>query len=326
MDFLLQIEIPKPLSTIAHHNKVMLTGSCFTEHMSTRMQQIKMQVLSNPNGILFNPLSVVQSLERIIQQHQYHVNDVFLWNELYQSWDYHSDFAAVQPEQAVAKMNHSIQSAHAFLKSADWLIITVGSAYQYFDQRSQPPIPVANCHRAPGTWFEKRLLAIDTITAAMQQLIAQLQIFNPALQIIFTVSPVRHSRDGIIQNNRSKARLLEAIHTIVENNAHCYYFPAYELAIDVLRDYRFYDIDLVHPNYACTQYIWEQFCQHYMSSETLHTAQLMKDIHTAFQHRIRYPNTEAHQKFKQQYLTKIQQLQQAYPYVDFSNELVHFTT
>lgn len=326
MDLLLPIDIPKPTETIAHHNKIMLTGSCFTEHMSTRMQQIKMQVHSNPNGILFNPLSVVQSLERIMQQHQYSTHDLFYLHELYQSWDYHSDFAAVQPEQAVAKMNHSIQSAHTFLKSAHWLIITVGSAYQYYDQRSQPPIPVANCHRAPGTWFEKRLLAIDTIIQALQGLLAQLQTFNPALQIIFTVSPVRHSRDGIIQNNRSKARLLEAIHTLVENNPHCNYFPAYELAIDVLRDYRFYDIDLVHPNYACTQYIWEQFCQHYLSPAAQHTAQLMKDIHSAYQHKIRFPDTQAHQKFKEQYLSKIQQLQQTYPYVDFSNELLYFSS
>lgn len=324
MDLLLPIDIPKPLHAVEHHHRVMLIGSCFTEHMSARMQQAKMEVLSNPNGILFNPLSVVQALQNIMERHTYTATDLFYLNEIYQSWDYHSDYAAMQAAEAVAKMNASIQNGYTFLKNADWLIITVGSSYQYYDKRSFPPAPVANCHRAPGAWFEKRLLSIDVITSALQSLVQQLQLFNPSLQIVFTVSPVRHSRDGVIQNNRSKARLLEAVHQIVETNEASYYFPAYELAVDVLRDYRYYDIDMVHPNYACTQYIWEQFCQHYFSANSLQIAKQMKEIHTAFHHRTRFPDTQAHAAFKSNYTAKIEQLEKAYPYVDFQAEKLYF--
>lgn len=293
--------------------------------MSTRLTQSKWQTLTNPNGILFNPLSVTDALSSYIEDRRYAQESLFYLNELWQHWDFHSRFSNVDQASALKEMNQSISDAHRFLKTADWLIITLGSAYQYFHRHdSEINLPVANCHRAPGQWFEKRLLKTDDIIQNLQQSIERLQQFNPSLKIIFTISPVRHIRDGVIENNRSKARLLEAVHTITETHAGCFYFPAYELAIDVLRDYRFYDIDMVHPNYACTQYIWEQFTSICMSADAKEAMIFMKDITTAFQHRTRFPDTMAHQQFLTTYGRKVQLLKERYPYADLQAEQCYF--
>ncbi len=325
MQLQLPIHIPSPTPLIEHRDRILLTGSCFTEHMSGRLAQAKWQTLANPNGILFNPLSVADALVSYIEQRVYTEDSLFYLNELWQHWDFHSRFSNVDKAAALEDINRSISDAHRFLESADWLIITLGSAYQYFDRHTDSrEIPVANCHRAPGQWFEKRLLGTDVITRALQKTIEALRQFNPSLKIMFTISPVRHIRDGIIENNRSKARLLEAVHTLTEQNGACFYFPAYELAIDVLRDYRFYDIDMVHPNYACTQYIWEQFTDACMSEKAREIMMLMKDITTAFQHRTRFPDTRAHQQFLGAYSRKTAALVQAYPYVDLEAERAYF--
>lgn len=325
MQLQLPIHIPSPTPLIEHRDRILLTGSCFTEHMSGRLAQAKWQTLANPNGILFNPLSVADALVSYIEHRVYTENSLFYLNELWQHWDFHSRFSNVDKAAALEDMNRSISSAHRFLESADWLIVTLGSAYQYFDRHTgSMEIPVANCHRAPGQWFKKRLLGTDVIIQALQKTIEALRQFNPSLKIMFTISPVRHIRDGIIENNRSKARLLEAVHTLTEQNGACFYFPAYELAIDVLRDYRFYDIDMVHPNYACTQYIWEQFTDTCMSEKAREIMMLMKDITTAFQHRTRFPDTRAHQQFLGTYSRKTAALVQAYPYVDLEAERAYF--
>lgn len=324
MNFMLPIQIAPPATKIEHQHPIVLMGSCFTEHMSKRLEQSKFRTVSNPFGILFNPISVVQNLRKIIQKESYTTADLFHLNELWNSWDHHSDFSHFNAEDALAKINSTIASTHQFLQQSEWLIITLGSSFQYFLTQEPKNYAVANCHRAPSAWFDKRLLSIATITDHLQQVIAELKVFNPRLKIIFTISPVRHIRDGVVENNRSKARLLEAVHQLVDDNAHCFYFPAYELAIDVLRDYRFYDVDMVHPNYACTQFIWEHFVASYFSDECKTTADAMKEIATAFAHRTRFPETEAHQKFLLKYVQKIQILQKQYSYLDFSDELQYF--
>lgn len=324
MQFQLPISIKSPDSLIEHHHKVLLVGSCFTEHMSDRLALAKWQSLANPNGILFNPLSVADALESYIDSRRYDTSELFYLNELWQHWDFHSRFSHIDQQAAVDGMNASIKAAHNFIHDADWLIITLGSSYQYFDQHQDAIVPVANCHRAPGQWFEKRLLTIDVIVTALQQSIDKLKAVNPKIKVLFTISPVRHIRDGVVENNRSKARLLEAVHTLVDQNADAHYFPAYELAIDVLRDYRFYDIDMVHPNYACTEYIWEQFVQHNMSEQAQALTKVMKEITTAFQHRTRFPETEAHKKFLLKYKARVEELSQQYSYTNWQEELNYF--
>lgn len=322
MKFQLDIRIPQPDQLISYKNKILLIGSCFTEHMSDRLAQRKFDVCSNPHGILFNPLSVSDSLLRYLTGEHYTGEDLFYLNELWNSWDHHTRFSDIDRQAALFKINSSLEQAQRHLKEADWIIITLGSAFQYY--LTETGKPVANNHRAPGQWFEKRLLNIDTIVDSLQERFTLIRNTNPEVKFLLTISPVRHIRDGVIENNRSKARLLEAVHQLCTTKG-VYYFPAYELVVDVLRDYRFYDIDMVHPNFAATQYVWEQFAANYFSNETREMMDQIEEIGIARQHRTRFPETEAHKNFLQKYLERSRDLQQRMPMLDFSEELRYFS-
>lgn len=323
MDFMLHINIPSPEKKISYQDKICITGSCFTEHIGGRLQQYKFDVLQNPNGILFDPLSVCGSLKSYIQNQQHQNGDLFYLNELWQSWQHHSVLSGVDKDQVLQRINHSLQEAHDFLKQSDWLIITLGSSYHY--RLADTGTPVANCHRAPAQWFKKHLLDIDEIIREFRESINQLYRFNNQIKIVFTVSPVRHIRDGVVENNRSKARLIEAVHELVSSDERMYYFPAYELVIDVLRDYRFYDIDLVHPNYAATEFVFEKFAGHFLHSDTLELMKEIKKVMAAYHHKPFQSTTSAHQQFLQTYLKKIQQLKKEHPHIDFKKEILYFS-
>lgn len=315
MQFQLPIHIKPPAAPILFGDRIMLIGSCFTEHMARQLRQHGFPVLENPNGILFNPQSVARSLNSYLRPA---TPELFCLHELWHSWDYHSLYSHQQKEKAQAGMERSQQTAGTFLKSAQWLIITLGSAYQYFLKENKQP--VANNHRAPGQWFEKKLLEIDFIKNNLSDILQALMSENPALKIIFTISPVRHSRDGIVANNRSKARLLEAVHQLCEQSDSFYYFPAYELVIDVLRDYRFYDLDLVHPNFAATQFVWEQFQKHCIETKAHAPMQEIKEVFTGLQHRPRFPETEAHKRFESRLKEQQAALSERYPWLQWPVE------
>lgn len=322
MEFMLNINIPSPKKKISYQDKICITGSCFTEHIGDRLHQYKFSVLQNPNGILFDPLSVCSSLKSYIHNQHYQPEELFYLNELWQSWQHHSIFSGVDKDQVIQRINRSRQEAHDFLKQADWLIITLGSSFYY--RLAATGQPVANCHRAPAQWFKKHLLGIDEIVTELQESVSQLYRFNNTINIIFTVSPVRHIRDGVVENNRSKARLIEAVHQLVSKGERMYYFPAYELVIDVLRDYRFYDIDLVHPNYAATEFVFEKFAGHFLHPDAIELMKEIKKVMAAYHHKPFQSTTLAHQQFLQTYLKKIQQLEQKHPYIDFQRELNYF--
>ena len=324
MDLMLNFNAPKADKEINHRHKILSVGSCFTEHIGNALKDLKFSVLQNPNGILFDPVSVCQSLTSYIYQQQYSEKDFFQLNELWHSWQHHSRFSHTDLSTAVQNINQSQTEAHQFLKEADWLIITLGSSFSY-RLVNHSFAPVANCHRAPAQWFKKHLLGIDEMIAGLDNAIHQVFHFNPKVNIIFTISPVRHIRDGVIENNRSKARLVEVVHHLVNKFNRLYYFPSYEIVIDVLRDYRFYDIDMVHPNYLATEYVLQQFMQAYMSSETIALNKELKSISIARRHRSAHPQTKANQKFLESQLQKVGQLQQQHPYLDLADEAAYFS-
>jgi len=335
MDFQLPITIPAPATPINYREPVMLTGSCFTEHIGNSLQELKFDVLQNPNGILFDPASVAHSLVTYIQNKQYTADDLFYLNEVWQSWHYHSRFSHVDQAMALDQINASQQRAHTFLQKAQWLIITLGSSFSYrlteqaitsLDRQAgrETSMPVANCHRAPGQWFRKHLMTIEETNTVLDNSLYQLFKFNPSLRVIFTVSPVRHIRDGVIDNNRSKARLIEVVHHLVNKFDRLYYFPAYELVIDVLRDYRFYDVDMVHPNYPATSFVLEHFMKHYTDAEAQQIAAEVQKIVIARKHKAFHPATEAHQRFLRAHLDKAKELQQKYPFLDLQEEIGYF--
>jgi len=329
MEFQLPFTIPPAAFRIVHPDAVILSGSCFSEHIGSRLTTGKFPLISNPHGILFNPASLASGLEACVNGKVYNDDDIFLLNGVWNSWDFHSAYSAVDMNTALSRMNASVEEAGNMIKTARCLIITFGSAYQYFlkaeytgDNKS---CAVSNCHKAPGQWFDKQMLETVAMLEQWTDLVQKLHYVNPRLQIIFTVSPVRHYRDGLAENNRSKGRLLELAHTLSEQYGHCHYFPAYELVQDVLRDYRFFDADMVHPNAQAVQYVWERFSETYMSQETRQLLKRLQEVTLAMRHTERFPGTESSRKFREGMLKKVIQLKQDFPFLYLEREQEHFS-
>jgi hypothetical protein len=274
--------------------------------------------MQNSHGVLFNPLSVCKALDDLVENKKYTADDLFLLNEYYHSWFFHSDFSCLDAQESLQKINDSISAQHQFLKEADAVFITLGSSYAYYllDEN----IYVNNNHRAPMNHFRKDLLSIEVMTNALIAMQEKLKAFNPKLKFVYTVSPVRHSRDGVIENNRSKARLLETVHSLPNQ----YYFPSYELVIDVLRDYRFYDIDLVHPNYPATAYVWEQFKIHCIEPNCFPLMKKLEQLHKAKNHKPKDTQSQAHQQFLKDHLQLCNELKTTFPYLHLEEEMNHF--
>jgi hypothetical protein len=321
MDFHLEFS-PKPFDVkINHQQNLLLIGSCFTEQIGTKLSNHKFSVLDNPNGILFNPVSISKSISSYIDNIQYNQSDLFYQNECWNSWEHHSRFSKPGVAECLADINESQTKAHHFLKKADWLLITLGSAFVYELDNKEV---VANCHKVPTDKFVKRLLTAADVFTDLQKTIDKIVAFTPALKIIFTISPVRHLRDGFVENNRSKATLIQVVHQLIEKNNNCFYFPAYELIIDDLRDYRFFAEDMVHPNYAATNYVWEKFIATCIDEPS---QQLMKEIAVivaAKNHKPFNPTSEQHKKFLQTNLEKVKKLQQQFPYLHLKEEETFF--
>lgn len=329
MDFMSAINIEKLPDAIRYQNKIMLVGSCFTEHIGNALAMHKFDVMQNPHGILFGPPAVRHSLIAYVENKKYTEQDLFYLNEVWSSWHHHSRFSGMDKSDVLQNINNHVERAHHFLKNTDWLMITLGSAFSYVITQNNPEkekhdLHVANCHRAPAQWFYKKLLSVEEIIAAMDNIYHRLRNFNPNIKILFTVSPVRHLRDGVVENNRSKARLIEVVHHMVEKFPGVHYFPAYELVIDVLRDYRFYDIDLAHPNYAATEFVLEKFVEHCIDAPSREIMQQVKQIATARKHKSFQPQTKAHKQFMQAHYTKAKALADQYPFLNMNEELEYF--
>ena len=331
MDFHLEFT-PKAFATkINHQHKLLLIGSCFTENIGTKLKQHKFLVLENPNGILFNPISITKSIASYIENKEYTEADLFYQNESWNSWQHHSRFSYPGKEQCLQAINQSQQQAHSFLKDTDWVLITLGSAFTYNLRTSADATTatmegdvVANCHKVPTDKFNKKLLGLDQVVTALHEMLDKLVAFNPTVKIIFTISPVRHLRDGFIENNRSKATLIQAVHSLAEKQENIFYFPAYELIIDDLRDYRFYAEDLVHPNYAATNYVWDKFVATCIDEPSQKLMKEINIINAAKSHKPFNPTSHQHKNFLQNNLERVNQLNKQYPYINFEEERIYF--
>ena len=322
MQFQIPIYIPAIEPGITYRDKILLVGSCFTEHIGNYLKQVKFDTLQNPNGILFDPVSVCESLISYMDNDKYAADDLFYLNEAWHSWKHHSRFSAVHKEDSLRMINDSQEEAHGFLKECDWLMITLGSAFSY--KLLKDNLYVANCHKAPAQDFEKHLNTIEEIVTAFDTMLYRLFLFNPHVRVLFTISPVRHLRDGVVENNRSKARLIEAVHHLVNKFGRLHYFPAYELVIDVLRDYRFYDIDMAHPNYPATQFVLEKFAENLMDKGTQELMETIRKIMIARNHKPFNPSSSQHKSFLENYYRQTLVLSKQYPFMDFKDELNYF--
>ena len=321
MDFRIEFNPPVLKEKIDITDKILLVGSCFTEHMHDFLHKSKFQVLQNPHGVLFNPISIFEAITTYIQNKQINESDLFMHLGLWKNWTFHSGFARTDKSITLNSLNASIQKGHTFLNNANFLFITLGSAFVYTLSNGKV---VANCHKQPADTFSKRLLEPAEIIDSFSLMFNELKQVNPALRIIFTVSPVRHLKDGFIQNNRSKAVLMYAIDRITTLFPEIIYFPAYELVIDDLRDYRFFAEDMVHPNYQATRYVWEKFKQSSLNGRSREVLKEIDALNSAANHVIMHPGSEEHQKFVEKFKFLTESLALRFPMLDFSNEFEYF--
>ncbi|HHB77838.1 MAG TPA: GSCFA domain protein [Saprospiraceae bacterium] len=303
---------------IQHQSGVCLIGSCFSEHIGHKLDKAKFKVLQNPFGILYNPFSIAKSLQRIITNRPFTQDDLVAHNGLWVSFEHHSRFSDVSRELALKKMNQSLENAHHFLKSAKVIFISLGTAKVYRLKSTKKT--VANCHKFPATSFDHSLSEKKEIVAVLAQALQALQTFNPGLNVLFTVSPVRHLKDGFVENQRSKSTLLLAVAKLQEQFTGVDYFPSYEIMLDDLRDYRFYESDLVHPNPLAVDYIFDFFGRTYFDKSTTQLIRHISKIQDAVNHRPFHPASQAYQVFLTQTIQKIATLQAQHPFLDFRKE------
>ena len=265
MRFRTEIPTPKYPFDINYQDKLMLLGSCFSDHIGNFFQEMHFDTLSNPFGTLFNPVSIANALKMCINPELFNEQYIDFFNEKWISYAHHGKFSHPDKETFLQNIRQNLDKAHDFLSSANYLFITFGTAYCY--RLIEQDLIVANCHKIPANQFEKQLLTIEQIVGLYQDLLEQLRQFNPKLKIIFTVSPVRHLADGFHENQISKSILHISVNQLIDNS-NTFYFPSYEMVQDDLRDYRFYAADLCHPSDAAVTYIREKLTEAFFTPET----------------------------------------------------------
>ncbi len=305
---------PKKLDfEINHSHKIALIGSCFAQNIGELLHENKFNSLLNPNGIIFNPKTILDLTQKSISNTNYNKSTLLKHNNLFYSFLHHSyinEISEIGLEKKINAINHNTFN---YLKDADFLILTFGSAFAYYHK--QLNIYVANCHKQHTDLFEKRLLKLDELVKDYLQLIYQLQTINPKLKIIFTISPVKYLKDGVEENFISKSTLRLAINEIIHQTKNCFYFAAYELITDDLRDYRFYKEDLAHPNQQAIDYVWQKFSDTYFSNQTQELNKQLEKLNLAIHHRVLSPDKQELIKH-QNYILKLREdISTKYPYI-----------
>ena len=316
MQFTTKIPVQKSSFPIDYDSKIMLLGSCFAENMGDKFAYFKFQSTTNPFGIIFNAVSLEKLIRRAVENRTFTENDIFFHNDLWHCYEVHSELSNSDKDAFLESLNNIIRSTNKQLNNATHIIITLGTSWVYRNIESNEI--VANCHKVPQKQFTKELLSIHQIEESLQSIISLIHSVNPNCNFIFTVSPVRHIKDGFVENTLSKAHLVAAIHkTFSKHTSPITYFPSYEIMMDELRDYRFYSEDMLHPNQTAIDYIWIQFFKNYVSESVFGLMNEICSIQKGLQHRPFNPNTESHQKFLNQLDLKIKKIQNQYPFIKF---------
>lgn len=300
-----------------YKSRVFLFGSCFSENIGEKFNYFKFQSAQNPFGILFHPFAIENLITNAINEKEYTNEDVFFHNELWHSYDTHSKLSASSKEVLLNELNKQVKLTYKNITESTHIIITIGTAWVYRHIASD--YIVANCHKVPQKHFLKELLSVDDVFNSLQSITSLLKSVNNEVSIIFTISPVRHLKDGFVENTQSKAHLISAIHSFLAQPSvsKCYYFPSYEIMLDELRDYRFYEEDMLHPNKTAIDYIWEKFKNVWIAKETFTTLQEVEQIQKDLAHKPFYPNSEKHKQFLQKLEAKKKQLQEKFSYIIF---------
>ena len=313
----LQTQIPLKKETrnaIDYNSKVLLLGSCFSENIGDKLSYYKFQSLQNPFGILFHPKAIENLITNAINEKEYSEKDLTFQNERWHCFDAHSSLSAADKNELLNNLNSTISSTKKQLEEATHIVITLGTSWVY--RFIETDKIVANCHKIPQKKFLKELLSVDEISESLEAILVLLKSINKNIQILFTVSPVRHLKDGFIENTQSKAHLISAIHNIL-NGGYAFYFPSYEIMMDELRDYRFYAEDMIHPNKTAINYIWEKFVASWFSEDTLLTMKEVDVIQKGLSHRPFNENSIQHHQFLKNLEVKKETLKVQFPFINF---------
>lgn len=314
------VDLPTDLPEVTHRRPILLMGSCFAEHIGRRLEEYKFRVERNPYGILYNPLSMAQALDELRLGVAYDASRLFFHNDLWHSAMHHGSFSRPTAEETLQTIGRRQNSAREVLESSPLLMLTLGTAHVY--ERVDTGQVVGNCHRLPARCFGRRLISVSEATERLVATLEPLLSKNPDVQVLMTVSPIRHVGDGLHANQLSKSTLLLAVEALT----HAFpgrigYFPAYELLMDELRDYRFYADDLVHPSALAVEWVWSKFVEACMSPDTRAVLKELDGLKADLGHRPFRPQGDAYRAFVHQILLNIERLQRKYPTFDFQNEI-----
>lgn len=315
MHFTTKVPVKSYEYPINYSSKLLLLGSCFAENIGEKFDYFKFQTTTNPFGIIFNPVSIEKLVKRAVNRKVFTDADVFFHNDLWHSYDVHSGCSHSDKEILLKQLNAAVEVMYRQIVEASHILITYGTSWVYRLKATNEI--VANCHKVPQNEFTKEILSPETTAQSIQNTMNLIRQINPEVMFIFTISPVRHTKDGFPENQRSKAHLIAAVHATVLDNTKSNYFPSYEIMMDELRDYRFYADDMLHPSQKAIDYIWIRFFENYINADCFDTMQEVCNIQKGLAHRPFNPETKQHQHFLETLNQKIIRLQSQFPHFQF---------
>lgn len=314
MEFRTQVPIETYDHPIDYNSQIVSLGSCFADNIGQKFAYYNFRNTVNPFGIVFHPAAIEKIIDAAIDQKTFTESDVFEHNGRWNCFIAHSDLSDPDRELVIDRLNFAASQTLSALQSASHVVVTLGTAWAYKNLESGQF--VANCHKVPQNQFAKELLSSEAITSTLSRIVARLQLINPQVRILFTVSPVRHIKDGFVENQRSKAHLIAAVHNAVMFST-ASYFPSYEIMMDDLRDYRFYAADMLHPNQIAIDYIWERFSAAFFDAGTIAVISEVAQIRRSLEHRAFNPESDQHKLFTEKLQQRIVRLQADYPHMQF---------
>jgi hypothetical protein len=315
----LQTQVPIVSSPypIGYHSEILLLGSCFANHIGSKLAHHKFKTTLNPFGILFHPVSIANLVVRVLKDQKFTEEDLFLHQEQWHSFEVHSELSRSSKVELLHTLNKQLELFKQKISSGTHLILTLGTSWGY-EQKANGKW-VANCHKLPQKVFKKLLSSPSEVLDSLTTLLTNIRLLNPDMALCLTISPVRHLKDGFVENQRSKAHLVAAVHQMLQSVSpqKVYYFPAYELMMDELRDYRFYESDMVHPNALAVDYIWEKFMGSCISNDVMGTMEAVSEVQKGLAHKAFNPTSKQHQEFEMALQRKIKGLTKTYPHIRF---------
>lgn len=315
MQFRTQIPVSKSSHPIGYNSKVVSLGSCFAVNISEKFQYFKFQTTTNPFGIIFNPVSIEKMIRRVAGKRFFTGDDVFFHNDRWHCFEVHSELSSLDKESFIVKLNQLIEQIHVQISEADHIIITYGTSWVYREKAHSQV--VANCHKVPQKQFDKELLSVSVNQEAIRNTAEAIRQLNPNANLTFTVSPVRHIKDGFVENQISKAHLISGLHAAISGLSSADYFPSYEIMMDELRDYRFYAEDMLHPSQTAVDYIWKLFAEAYITAESFPTMTAIDNIQRSLKHRPFNADGAEHAKFLSQLQDKMKKIEAEFSHIRF---------